>query len=87
MLERVVPLFDHPPDSFLTSLDLSLTSLVKDSGMRIIASALSCIAAIHNKWKKRRPAAIDCFLSYLSKFFSYYNLVYIVLGRTLLPNC
>uniref|UniRef100_A0A0N4V606 Nipped-B protein n=1 Tax=Enterobius vermicularis TaxID=51028 RepID=A0A0N4V606_ENTVE len=71
MLERVVPLFDHPPDSFLTSLDLSLTSLVKDSGMRIIASALSCIAAIHNKWKKRRPAAIDCFLSYLTIIISF----------------
>uniref|UniRef100_A0A0N5APU5 Nipped-B protein n=1 Tax=Syphacia muris TaxID=451379 RepID=A0A0N5APU5_9BILA len=65
MLERVVPLIDYPPESFLTSLDQSLTCLVKDSGMRIIASALSCIAAIHKKWKKRRPVAIDCFLTYL----------------------
>ncbi|KHN74356.1 Nipped-B-like protein pqn-85 [Toxocara canis] len=65
MLERVVPLMEHPSESFLKSLDEGLCTLVKDSGMRIIASALACISAIYNKWKKRRPAVIDTFLSYL----------------------
>uniref|UniRef100_A0A915BWJ3 Nipped-B protein n=2 Tax=Parascaris univalens TaxID=6257 RepID=A0A915BWJ3_PARUN len=65
MLERVVPLMEHPSESFLKCLDDGLCILVKDSGMRIISSALACISAIYNKWKKRRPAVIETFLSYL----------------------
>lgn len=69
MLERVVPLMEHPSESFLKSLDASLCNLVMDGNMRIIASALACISAIYNKWKRWRPAVIQRFLSYLSKFF------------------
>lgn len=70
MLERVVPLMDHPSESFLKTLDESLYQLVKDGGMRIIASSLACNAAIYNKWKKRTPAVIETFFKYLSKFFA-----------------
>uniref|UniRef100_A0A915PUN3 Nipped-B protein n=1 Tax=Setaria digitata TaxID=48799 RepID=A0A915PUN3_9BILA len=65
MLERVVPLMDHPSESFLRTLDESLYQLVKDGGMRIIASSLACNAAIYNKWKKRTPAVIETFFKYL----------------------
>ncbi|KAK6104387.1 Sister chromatid cohesion C-terminus family protein [Brugia pahangi] len=65
MLERVVPLMDHPSESFLKTLDESLYQLVKDGGMRIIASSLACNAAIYNKWKKRTPAIIETFFKYL----------------------
>ncbi|KAL3993808.1 Sister chromatid cohesion C-terminus family protein [Acanthocheilonema viteae] len=65
MLERVVPLMDHPSESFLKTLDESLYQLVKDGGMRIIASSLACNAAIYNKWKKRTPAVIETFFKYL----------------------
>ncbi|VDK72975.1 unnamed protein product, partial [Onchocerca ochengi] len=65
MLERVVPLMDHPSESFLKTLDESLYQLVKDGGMRIIASSLACSAAIYNKWKKRTPAIIETFFRYL----------------------
>ncbi|VDK74707.1 unnamed protein product [Litomosoides sigmodontis] len=65
MLERVVPLMDHPSESFLKTLDESLYHLVKDGGMRIIASSLACNAAIYNKWKKRTPAIIETFFKYL----------------------
>ncbi|MCP9261200.1 hypothetical protein DINM_004449 [Dirofilaria immitis] len=64
MLERVVPLMDHPSESFLKILDENLYQLVKDGGMRIIASSLACSAAIYNKWKKE--------LRQLSKHFSKY---------------
>lgn len=69
MLERAVPLMEHPSESLLKSLDESLCNLVKDGGMRIIASSIACIAAIHDKWKKNRPLIINKFLSYLSKMF------------------
>ncbi|MFH4983111.1 hypothetical protein AB6A40_009820 [Gnathostoma spinigerum] len=65
MLERVVPLMDHPSDAFLRSLDEALCALFIDGGMKIIASSLACTSAIYNKWKKRRPAVIDRFLNYL----------------------
>lgn len=75
MLERVVPLMDHPSESFLKTLDESLYQLVKDGGMRIIASSLACNAAIYNKWKKRTPAIIETFFKYLSKFYSFHKIV------------
>lgn len=67
MLERVVPLMDHPSDTFLSTLDERLGLLIRDKGMVIIASAVACMSASFKKWRKPKPAICEIFLLYLSK--------------------
>lgn len=68
MLEKIVPLMDHPSDIFLSTLNERLGMLIKDKGMVIIASAVACISASYKRWKKPKPAICEIFLSYLSNF-------------------
>uniref|UniRef100_A0A914CW65 Nipped-B protein n=1 Tax=Acrobeloides nanus TaxID=290746 RepID=A0A914CW65_9BILA len=65
MLERVVPLMDHPSDTFLSTLDERLGLLIRDKGMVIIASAVACMSASFKKWRKPKPAICEIFLLYL----------------------
>ncbi|GMT16922.1 hypothetical protein PFISCL1PPCAC_8219 [Pristionchus fissidentatus] len=65
MLERVIPLIDHPSAEFITRVDKNLGELVKMSGMTITASAISCAAALHQKAPKLRPSITGLFVQYL----------------------
>ncbi|GMR36774.1 hypothetical protein PMAYCL1PPCAC_06969 [Pristionchus mayeri] len=65
MLERVIPLIDHPSADFISRVDKNLGELVKTSGMTITASAISCAAALHKKAPKLRPSITALFLQYL----------------------
>lgn len=65
MLERVIPLIDHPSAEFISRVDKNLGELVKQSGMIITASAISCAAALHKKAPKLRPSITGTFLQYL----------------------
>ncbi|TMS34199.1 hypothetical protein L596_001836 [Steinernema carpocapsae] len=63
MMENVVPLLDHPSDSFLQNLDHQLAELVKNSGMAIIRSAVKCSAVVYNRYKRVRPSTMELFLA------------------------
>ncbi|KAF8362930.1 pqn-85 [Pristionchus pacificus] len=65
MLERVIPLIDHPSAEFISRVDKNLGELVKTTGMTITASAISCAAALHKKSPKLRPCITALFLQYL----------------------
>lgn len=69
MLERVVPLMDHPSEAFVTSLETALISVVADGGMVIIQSALACLAATSTRLRRRPTAIIKRFMHLLSIHF------------------
>lgn len=66
MLGRVVPLMSHPSDEFLYGLDEQLANMALTSGMQLVVSAVSCAAAIWNRFKKGRPHITDKFLHFLN---------------------
>lgn len=66
MLELIIPLVEHPTEKFLRTLDISLCNIVKNGGMVLVASAVTCISAIYTTFNKFRPAICDLFLNYLS---------------------
>lgn len=66
MLELIVPLMEHPSEQFLSALDNRLNEVVRDGGMVIIASAIACMSAAYDKFKKIKPGISNLFLIYLS---------------------
>uniref|UniRef100_A0AC35U5H9 Nipped-B protein n=1 Tax=Rhabditophanes sp. KR3021 TaxID=114890 RepID=A0AC35U5H9_9BILA len=66
MLEKIVPLMDYPPETFLDALEERLKELVTDGGKVIIASSLACMSSAYKKWHKRKPLILTTFLQYLS---------------------
>lgn len=66
MLELIVPLMEHPSEKFLLALDNRLNEVVCDGGMVIIASAIACMSAAYDKFKKIEPGISKLFLNYLS---------------------
>ncbi|GMS84491.1 hypothetical protein PENTCL1PPCAC_6666 [Pristionchus entomophagus] len=65
MLERVIPLIDHPSADFISRVDKNLDYSSRQRGMTITASAISCAAALHKKSPKLKPSIADLFIQYL----------------------
>jgi hypothetical protein len=69
MLERIVPLMDHPPDSFLHNLDNRIDDLLQTQNVPLIISAcVSCCAAIYNRFPKFCPKLFGRFAKFLGEF-------------------
>lgn len=67
MLELVVPLMDHPSDSFLAQLEEDSMKLVLQHDRPIVASCLSCLGSIVNNVTRNYKLIRDCF----KKFYEY----------------
>lgn len=71
MLELVVPLIEHPSDSFLAQLEEDAMKLVLQHDRPIVSSCLSCLGSIINKVTRNYKLIRDCFkkyYDYLMKF-------------------
>lgn len=86
MLELIVPLMEHPSEKFLMALDSRLNEVVRDGGMVIIASAIACMSAAYNKFKKIRPGISNLFLVYLSEFSLNNFFVLFKILKSICPN-
>ncbi|XP_044256313.1 nipped-B-like protein [Tribolium madens] len=64
MLELVVPLMDHPSESFLAQLEEDAMKLVLQQQRPIVSSCLSCLGAIINKVTRNYQLIRDCFKRY-----------------------
>ncbi|XP_063929333.1 nipped-B-like protein isoform X2 [Zophobas morio] len=64
MLELVVPLMDHPSDSFLAQLEEDAMKLVLQADRPIVSSCLSCLGSIINKVTRNFQLIRDCFKRY-----------------------
>ncbi|KAI1712006.1 HEAT repeat associated with sister chromatid cohesion domain-containing protein [Ditylenchus destructor] len=74
MLERIVPLMEHPSESFLTELDTRLNSVANSAtSMVIIASTIACMSAAYEKFKKVKPGICSLFLTYLRGLSKVHN--------------
>lgn len=70
MLEMVVPLMEHPSDTFLAQLEEDSIKLVLKQTRPIVSSCLSCLGSIINKVTRNFKLIRDIFKKY------YQNLVY-----------
>lgn len=64
MLELVVPLIEHPSDSFLAQLEEDSMKLVLQHDRPIVASCLSCLGSIVNNVTRNFKLIRDCFKKY-----------------------
>ncbi|XP_056020035.1 nipped-B-like protein isoform X3 [Ostrea edulis] len=65
ILEMVVPLMDHPSETFLAQLEEDMMKLILKHGMMVVESCISCLGAVVNCVSHNFPLVKDCF----EKFF------------------
>lgn len=61
ILEHVVPLMEHPSESFLYDLENHLMMLVVAQNQTVVHSCIACLGAIVNKLTKNFKLIRDCF--------------------------
>lgn len=71
MLELVVPLMEHPSDSFLAQLEEDAMKLVLQHDRPIVSSCLSCLGSIINKVTHNFQLIRDCFKKYYEYLIRY----------------
>jgi hypothetical protein len=70
MLEQVIPLMEGygTSQSLVRQLDTQLNEIAKDGGMLLIASAISCMSAVHAKFQQEeQPSVCRLFIVYYSQ--------------------
>lgn len=74
ILELVIPLMDHPSESFLMQVEEDMIKLILNHGMLVLESCVSCLGAVVNRVSHNYSLVKDCFqkfFGYLSKYESY----------------
>lgn len=64
ILELVVPLMEHPSETFLASLEEDLMRLTVKHGQTVVQSCISCLGAVVNKVTHNIRLVKDYFLKY-----------------------
>lgn len=64
ILELVVPLMDHPSETFLTTIEEDLMKLIIKYGMTVVQHCVSCLGAIVNKVTHNYKFVWACFNRY-----------------------
>ncbi|XP_041825130.1 nipped-B-like protein B [Melanotaenia boesemani] len=64
ILELVVPLMEHPSETFLTTLEEDLMKLIIKYGMTVVQHCVSCLGAIVNKVTHNYKFVWACFNRY-----------------------
>ncbi|KAH9491444.1 hypothetical protein Btru_032197 [Bulinus truncatus] len=61
ILELVIPLMDHPSESFLAQVEEDLVKLILKHGMMVVQSCISCLGAVVNEVSHNYELVRDCF--------------------------
>uniref|UniRef100_UPI00358E56D1 nipped-B-like protein isoform X3 n=1 Tax=Myxine glutinosa TaxID=7769 RepID=UPI00358E56D1 len=64
ILELVVPLMDHPSESFLNTIEEDLMKLILRYGMTVVQNCVSCLGAVVNKVTHNYMFVWSCFNRY-----------------------
>lgn len=75
MLELVVPLMDHPSESFLAQLEEDSMKLILQHDRPIVASCLSCLGSIVNNVTRNFKLIRDCFKRFYVYITNYKSLI------------
>lgn len=63
-LELVVPLMEHPSETFLAQLEEDSVKLILQHDRTVVASCLSCLGSVVNSVTRNFKLIRDCFLKY-----------------------
>jgi cohesin loading factor subunit SCC2 len=63
-LELVVPLMEHPSETFLAQLEEDSVKLILQHDRTVVASCLSCLGSVVNNVTRNFKLIRDCFLKY-----------------------
>lgn len=66
-LELVVPLMEHPSETFLAQLEEDSVKLILQHDRAVVASCLSCLGSVVNNVTRNFKLIRDCFNKYYSK--------------------
>ncbi|XP_071872073.1 nipped-B cohesin loading factor [Bombus fervidus] len=75
-LELVVPLMEHPSETFLAQLEEDSVKLILQHDRSVVASCLSCLGSIVNNVTRNFKLIRDCFKKYyghLTEYKSFYE--------------
>ncbi|XP_005090101.1 nipped-B-like protein B [Aplysia californica] len=61
ILELVIPLMDHPSESFLAQVEEDMIKLILKHGMMVVQSCVSCLGAVVNDVSHNYELVKDCF--------------------------
>ncbi|XP_059166950.1 nipped-B-like protein [Physella acuta] len=61
ILELVIPLMDHPSESFLAQVEEDMVKLIFKHGMMVVQSCVSCLGAVVNEVSHNYELVRDCF--------------------------
>lgn len=75
MLELVVPLMEHPSESFLAQLEEDSMKLILQHDRPIVSSCLSCLGSVVNNVTRNFKLIRDCFKKYYGYLMNYKSLV------------
>uniref|UniRef100_A0A3P8YZA4 Nipped-B protein n=1 Tax=Esox lucius TaxID=8010 RepID=A0A3P8YZA4_ESOLU len=64
MLELVIPLMEHPSETFLTTIEEDLMKLIIKYGMTVVQHCVSCLGAVVNKVTHNYKFVWSCFNRY-----------------------
>ena len=64
ILEKSIPLMDHPGDNFLCKIEEGLLRLVKAGGLVVVQAAIPALSAIIHKQRRRMIPVWNAFLNY-----------------------
>uniref|UniRef100_A0A665VVG1 Nipped-B protein n=1 Tax=Echeneis naucrates TaxID=173247 RepID=A0A665VVG1_ECHNA len=70
ILELVVPLMEHPSETFLTTIEEDLMKLIIKYGMTVVQHCVSCLGAIVNKVTHNYKFVWACFNRYYGKNYT-----------------
>jgi cohesin loading factor subunit SCC2 len=73
-LELVVPLIEHPSESFMAQLEEDSVKLILQHEKSVVASCLSCLGSVVNNVTKNFKLIRDCFKNYYSTITQYKQL-------------
>lgn len=69
-LEIIVPLIEHPSDSFLARLEEDSVKLIMRQDQAVILSCVSCLGSVVNNVTHNYKLIRDCFKKYHGLFTS-----------------
>lgn len=76
ILELVVPLMEHPSESFLAQLEEDSMKLILQHDRPIVSSCLSCLGSVVNNVTKNFKLIRDCFKKYYGYIRNYKSLIH-----------
>uniref|UniRef100_A0A8C2W7N4 Nipped-B protein n=1 Tax=Cyclopterus lumpus TaxID=8103 RepID=A0A8C2W7N4_CYCLU len=75
ILELVVPLMEHPSETYLATIEEDLMKLIIKYGMTVVQHCVSCLGAVVNKVTHNYKFVWACFNRFYGEIYGYSNII------------